>query len=153
MSTAPVPVPAAPKPNKFESFLTKFGDILKNIGNVAVNVAEQEAPVVLPLIPPAAQPGFLKILSFAATQVAAVDAKYAAIGASDVPFSVKVAEAVAVGGVGALAIAAQAGFTVADGQLATLFSAAGQAASVLNFGGLTDAPTVPTPAPVASEKK
>lgn len=150
MSTTPTPVPATPKPNKFESFLTKFGEILKNIANVAVNVAEAEAPVIEPLLPPAAEAGFVKILTAAATQVAAADAKYAAIGASDVPFSVKVAEAVAVGGIGVLAIAAQAGYTVADGQLVTLFSAAGQAASVLNFTGLTNAPS---PVPVAAEKK
>ncbi|MGC1784467.1 MAG: hypothetical protein WA708_18225 [Acidobacteriaceae bacterium] len=150
MSTQSVTtVPAAPvkKENAFESFFTKFGDALKDIANVAVNVGEQEAAVIEPLLPPTAAAGFAKILSAAAAQVAAADAKYAAIGDSNVPYAVKVAEAVAVGGEGVLAIAAQEGFTVAQGEVSTLMSAAGTIASTLNFTGLTEAPVVPaTPA-------
>jgi len=135
--------PVAKKENKFESFLSKFGNVLKNIANVAVNVGEQEEAVIDPLLPPAAAAELNKIISAAASQVAAADVKYAAIGQSDVPYAVKVAEAVAVGGEGILALAAQNGFTIAEGQLSTFVAAAGQIASTINFTGLTNTPVVP----------
>lgn len=143
MATTPTPAPA-PKENKFESFLSKFGTFIKDFANVAVNVGEQELPVIVQLLPPAASAGVVALMNYAATQVAAVDAKYAAIGSSNIPFAAKVAEAVAVGGVGALAIAAQAGLKIDESNLNLLFSAAGQAASVLNFTGVTSTPIVPT---------
>lgn len=148
MATAPITIAPA-KPNAFESFLSKFGTVLKNIANVAVNAGEQEAAVIEPLLPPAAANGLAKVLSAAASQVAAADAKYAAIGQSNVPYAVKVAEAVAVGGEGILALAAQAGLTIASGQLSTFIGAAGTIASTLNFTGLTNTPVVPA-APVVN---
>lgn len=135
--------PATPaKPNAFESFLTKFGDALKNIGNAATNIAVEELPVIDPLLPPALASEVNAVVGYAAQQVAAADAKYAAIGSSNVPYAVKVAEAVAVGGAGAIAIAAKGGLTLDAGQLGTFFAAAGQIAAALNLSNLTATPTV-----------
>lgn len=149
MSTAPV-TPAPSKLNGFESFFTKFGTVLKDIANVAVNIGEQEAAVIEPLLPPTIAAGLAKVLSAAATQVAAADAKYAAIGQSNVPYAVKVAEAVAVGGEGILALATQAGLTIASGQLSQFIGAAGTIASTINLTGLTNAP-VPQVSPAKPE--
>ena len=153
MSTAPAPVTGSAgtttvtsgpkKENKFESFFTKFGHVLEDIGNGATNIAVEELPDVEPLLPPALGSAVAKVVTFAAQQVAAVDAKYAAIGASDVSYGVKVAEAVAVGGVGAIAIAAQAGFTLPESQLGVFFSGAGQIASALNLSNITESPAPP----------
>ncbi len=129
-----------PVPNKFESFLEKFGHDLENIGNASVNIAVEELPVVDPMLPPALAAELNKVVTFAAQQVAAVDAKYSAIGKSTVPFAVKVAEAVAVGGAGAIAIAAQAGFTLPAANLGMFFSGAGQIASSLNLTNITAPP-------------
>lgn len=141
MATAPAT--PSPAPNQFESFLTNFGKALENIANAAVNIAQQEAPVITPLLPPAIGAQFTTVLSAAAQQVAAADAKYAALGQSDVPFGVKVAEAIAIGGGGVLAIAAQAGLVISEGGLTTLFTAAYNAASVLNLKSITSAPATP----------
>lgn len=135
----------ATTPNKFESFLSKFGNILKNIGNAATNIAVEELPVIDPLIPPALAAELTKVVTFAAQQVAAVDAKYAAIAGSNVPYAVKVAEAVAAGGTGAIAIAAQAGFLLPQENLGLFFSGAGQIAAALNLSNIT-APPVPAAA-------
>lgn len=146
MSTAPVvpvapaPVVAAPKENKFESFLTKFGDVLKNISNAAVNVAVEELPVIDSLLPPSVASTVNDVVSFAAQQVASIDAKYTAIGQSSAPFAVKVAEAVAVGGMGAVAIAAKGGLTLDTAQLGQFFSAAAQITAALNLTNITAAP-------------
>jgi hypothetical protein len=152
MSTAPI-VPVVPakqtQQQKFESFWTNFGAILKNIANAAVNIAQEEAPIIEPLLPPAIGAALAKVLSAAATQVGYADAKYAAIEGSDVPFGVKVAEAVAVGGAGVLAIAAVAGLEISSTQLPQFFGAAFQIASVLNLANITAAPAAPA-APVAS---
>lgn len=144
MSTVPVtPAPAETAQQKFQSFLTNFGKVLENIANGVVNVAEQEAPVIAPLLPPMIGQQLTTVLSAAAAQVAAADAKYAQIGASDVPFGVKVAEAVAVGGAGVIAIAAQAGLSISATGLPAFFGAAYQIASVLNLKNITAAPTPP----------
>lgn len=146
MSTAATPAPTPVKETgqqKFESFMTKFGDVLKNIANVGVNIAEEAAPSIEALLPPVYAASFAKILSAAASQVAAVDVKYTAIGASTVPYAVKVAEAVAVGGEGVLAIAAQAGFTLNSTNLLSFFSAAGTIAGSLNLANITATPVVP----------
>lgn len=146
-SMASIPVTPAsvltPAPSKFVSFMTKFGDILRDIGNIAVNIGEQEAPVIEEVLPPAFAASYAKILSAAAAQVAAADARYAAIGASNVPFGVKIAEAVAIGGGGVIAIAAQAGLVVGEGQIVPLFNAAAQFASSLNLANVTETPKPP----------
>lgn len=141
MSTAPVTT--APKENKFESFLTKFGKDIENISNAAVNIATEELPVIDPLLPAAVAATVNAVVGFAAQQVAAVDAKYTAIGKSDVPFAVKVAEAVGVGGLGAIAIAAKGGLALDTAQLSQFFSGAAQIAAALNLTNITAAPTVP----------
>lgn len=127
---------------KVENFFTKFGTVLKNIVNVGVNVAEETEPTIDPLLPAAYQAGYLALINAAATQVAAADAKYALIGASNVSFATKVAEAVAVGGEGVLAIAAQNNLAISS-NLTTFFSAAATLSQSLNVATLTQAPTVP----------
>lgn len=124
---------------KVEAAFTKVGHFFEDITNIAVNTAEETEPQVLPLLPSAFQPEYTALLNFAATGVASIDAKYAAIGKSNVPFAVKVVEAVATFGQGALAIAAQAGVTV--GNLNTLFASAATIAQNLNVTTLTAAPT------------
>lgn len=152
MSTAPVvsapaaPAPAAPKLNKVESFFSKFGNVIKNIANVAANLGEQSEMTIDPLLPPAYQAGFLKLVNSAAAQVAAADAKYTIIGQANVPFTVKVAEAVAVGGEGVLAIAAQNNLAIV-GNLNQFFSAASILASSINTSNLTAPPAPPAASP------
>jgi hypothetical protein len=73
-----------------------------------------------------------------------VDAKYAAIGASNVTFAQKVAEAVATGGVGALAIAAEEGVMI-TGTVNSIFAASATIASSLNLSGIADAPAALAP--------
>jgi hypothetical protein len=150
MSTAPVTTAPVKETatQKVESFFTKFGEILKDIPNVIVNVAEEEETPILSILPSNLQPGVAKLISFAAAQVAAVDAKYAAIGASNVSFAQKVAEAVATGGVGALAIAAEEGVMI-TGTVNSIFAASATITSSLNLSGITAAPTVPAPTPAA----
>jgi hypothetical protein len=137
--------PAAPAVPQIQSFFTKFGEVLKNIFNVGANVGVDTETTIDPLLPPAYQASYLKLVNAAATQVAAADAKYALIGASSVPFAVKVAEAVAVGGEGVLAIAAQEGLTITT-DLPTFFSAAATIAQSLNTATLTAAPIAPATA-------
>jgi hypothetical protein len=149
MSTAPVT--PAPAENKFESFLTKFGHDLEAIGNAGVNIAVEELPSVAPMLPPALGKELTTVVTFAAQQVAAVDAKYTAIGNSNVPFGVKVAEAVATGGMGAIALAAQAGFTLPTANLGLFFAGAGQIASSLNLTNVTAAPVPVAPETTATE--
>jgi hypothetical protein len=141
MSTAPVTL--APKENKFESFLTKFGHDLESISNAAVNVAVEELPSIDPLLPPAVASTVNEVVGFAAQQVASIDAKYTAIGKSTAPFAVKVAEAVSVGGLGAIAIAAKGGLTLDTAQLAQFFSAAAQITAALNLTNVTAVPVAP----------
>jgi hypothetical protein len=129
--------------NGFESFFTKFGSALKTVFNVSANVAVDTETQIEPLLPSAYQAGYVKLVNAAAQQVAAADAKYAAIGASNVSFAVKVAEAVAVGGEGILAIAAQEGLTI-NTNLATFFSAATTITQSLTATSLTAAPVVST---------
>lgn len=130
----------APKANKVESFFTKFGDVLKDIFNAGANALQETEPSVVKVLPPALQAGYIKLVNAAVAQVAQADAKYAQIGASDVPFAVKVAEAVAVGGDGVLAIAAQEGLVITT-DLPTFFTAATQIAQSLNLATITEAPT------------
>lgn len=150
LETVPVaPTTAAPvattetKTQKVENFFTKFGDVLKTIFNVAANTAVDTETTIEPLLPSAYQAGYIKLVNAAAQQVAAADAKYTAIGASNVSFAVKVAEAVAVGGEGVLAIAAQCGLTITT-DLPTFFSAAATVAQSLDTATLTQAPVAPT---------
>src|SRR5271156_2231566 len=131
MATTPVVVE-----NGFESFFSKFGNVLKTVFNVAANVAVDTEPTVEPLIPTAYQAGFATLVSAAAKQVAAADAKYALIAGSNVSFAQKVAEAVAVGGEGVLAIAAQEGLSI-NTNLTTFFSAATTIAQSLTTTSLT----------------
>lgn len=157
VSAAPVAAPkaattpAAPQETtaqKIQSFFTNFGKDIEATVNGIVNVAVEEQTPVLSLLPANLQPGVAQLINYAAAQVAAVDAKYAAIGASNVPFAQKVAEAVATGGIGALAIAAQAGVSV-TGTLNNVFSASAIIASSLNLSTITQAPVVPPAAPAA----
>lgn len=152
-SPAPTPVPVNPAPiatpapaketagQKIESFFTKFGQAIEKLANAAVNVAEEELPAVQPLLPPSLYSKVSTMVAVAAQQVAAADAKYAAIGSSNVPYGVKVAEAVAVGGTAVLALAAQAGLQIVD--MNAFFAAAGQMAGALNLSGVTGAPKPP----------
>lgn len=137
MSTAPVVKETTTQ--KVESFFSKFGDTLKTIFNVATNVAVEELPAVQPLLPPAIYSQVAAAVNLAAQQVAAADAKYAAIGSSAVPYGVKVAEAVAVGGEGVLALLAQNGLLL-TGHLFDFFAAAGTIASSLNLVNITAPP-------------
>lgn len=128
--------------NGVETFFSKFGNVLKTIFNVSANIAEDTEPTIDSLLPVAYQAAYAKLVNAAATQVAAADAKYAAIGASNVSFATKVAEAVAVGGEGVLAIAAQEGLTITT-NLTTFFSAATTLTQSLSAVSLTAAPVVP----------
>lgn len=144
MSTAPVVV----KPeNKFESFLSKFGSDLEKFSNAAINVTVEELPVIDSPLPASVAATVNAVVSFAAGQVAAADSRYRIISASTVPFAVKVAEAVAVGGIGAIAIAAKGGLTLDTAQLAQFFNAAVAITSALNLTNVTADPVVPTPPP------
>lgn len=133
-----------PTENKFESFLSKFGADIMKFSNAAVNVAVEELPAIDPLLPASVATTVNEVVSFAAQQVAAVDAKYAAIGNSSASFGVKVAEAVAVGGLGAIAIAAKGGLTLDTAQLAQFFTGAAQVGAALNLTNVTAAPVVTT---------
>jgi hypothetical protein len=146
---APSPAPASPAPTapapaketagqKIENFFSKFGQAIEKLANAAVNVAEQELPAIKPLLPPNLYSKIATMTAAAAQQVAAADAKYAAIGQSNVPYATKVAEAVAVGGTAVVALAAEAGLQITD--LTGFFSAAGQMAQSLNLSGITAAP-------------
>jgi hypothetical protein len=152
MSTAPVTIDApAPKETaaqRVKSFFTEFGDIVKDTVNVVTNVAVEEETPILSLVPVNLQPGVANLINFCAAQVAAVDAKYAAIGASNVPFAQKVAEAVATAGAGALAIAAAGGVTI-TGTVNDIFAASATIASSLNLSTITQAPAAPPAAPAA----
>jgi hypothetical protein len=147
MSTTPTPVPApvvkATPVQKFESFFTKFGKVLRDIENAVVNIAEQQEVNIDQIIPPAQAQNLHILISAAAAQVAAADAKYDALGKTDVPYAVKVAEAVAVSGGTFLVVAAKLGFAIPQAQLGTFFGAAGQIAGSLNFTDITKTPTVP----------
>lgn len=142
MSTTPV-TPAPTALQKFESFFTNFGKILRNIQNVIVNVAEQEEPNIDQIIPATQAANLHTLIVAAAQQVAAADAKYDAIGQSTVPFAVKVTEAVAVNGGLVIALAAKMGLTIPQAQLGTFFTAAANIASSLNLTNVTGTPAVP----------
>jgi hypothetical protein len=144
MATAPVTpaIPVETAQQKIDSFFTKFGDVLRNVFNAGANIAIETLPAIEPLIPVAYQPTVVALVTAAVQQVAAADAKYAAIGASTVPMGVKIAEAVAVGGTGILAIAAQGGLKITT-DLPTFFAAATTIAQSLNLATLTTAPVVP----------
>jgi uncharacterized protein YjaG (DUF416 family) len=147
MSTTPTPVPAPVKESgiqKFESFFTKFGKILRGIENATVNIAEQQEVNIDQIIPPAQAQNLHILIAAAAAQVAAADAKYDQLGKTDVPYAVKVAEAVAVSGGTFLVVAAKLGFAIPQAQLGTFFGAAGQIAGSLNLTNITQTPTVPT---------
>lgn len=145
MSTTPTPTPAPHQTGvqKFESFFTNFGKILRSIQNAATNILEQEEPNIDTLIPPAMAANLHLLVVAAATQVAAADAKYDQIGQSTAPYGVKVAEAVAIGGGTVLALAAKLGFTLPQAQLGNFFAAAGQIAASLNLTNVTGTPTPP----------
>lgn len=141
MATAPVTPVKETGLQKFENFFEKFGHDLEVGFNVAENIALQELPVIAPLLPPATYNKVATFVNAAAQQVAAVDQKYAAIGKSNVPFAVKVAEAVAVGGSAVIALAAEAGLQIVN--VSQFFTAASQLAQSLNLQNVTAPPTPP----------
>jgi ABC-type uncharacterized transport system ATPase subunit len=129
---------------KFDSFINGFGHKLEEIVNVGENVAIQESTFIESLLPPAEAKAFAIVVSTVGKQLAAVEAKYAAIGQSTVPEALKIAEAVAVSGESVLQTLASVGISVTAGNLTTLFGGLGQALSVLNISTLTKTPVVPT---------
>lgn len=141
MSTAPVAT--APHVNEFENILNHIASGIRKFNNSVINLANEEEPVIAPLLPPNVAAVLGEFLASATTQLAATDAKYAAIGQSSAPWAVKAAEAAAVGGIGLLAILAKAGITVTTGQLPVILAAIPSVAANLNLTGITLAPVVP----------
>jgi hypothetical protein len=134
------------KENKFESVLTKIGKAFLDVVNVGSNLAEAEQPLLDQLLPEAISSPIDTVNTLFRNTMASVEAKYQAIGSSDVTFAQKVAEVVAISGAAAAQILTQAGYTVTT---ETLSEIATGATNVYNLLG-TSITTSPTAIPSSS---
>lgn len=128
---------------KIESFFDHIGAGIEKFNNAVLNIANEEAPVIEPLLPASAAAALSEFLPAATTLLASVDAKYTALGQSTASWPVKVAEAIAIGGTGLVAILAKGGVTITTGQLPTILTSVGTLASNLNLATITNAPVAP----------
>jgi hypothetical protein len=141
--------------NEFETILTNVGKKIVQVENAISNVITMETPVINSYLSPATANAIETINKLFQNTMVTVEAKYAAIGTSNVSFAQKVVEVVAISGSAAAMILTSAGYSVGTTQLQQIAAGATQVYNILGtplatLTTLPAAPTTTTTAPIAT---
>jgi hypothetical protein len=119
MSTPPVV-----KQNTFEHILTGIGKFIEKVINVEINVAVAEKPLIDRFLPANVSQAIDAAEQVALTTYLQIEAQEQAIGASSAPFATKVAQVLALQGLGITKILATAGLETTQNALSALVTGA-----------------------------
>jgi hypothetical protein len=140
--------------NEFETILTNVGKKIVQVENAISNVITMETPVINSYLSPATANAIETVNNLFRNTMVTVEAKYAAIGSSNVTFAQKVVEVVAISGAAAAMIMTSAGYTVGTTQLQQIAAGATQVYNILGtpLASLTTLPAATTTTVTAAVK-
>lgn len=134
-ATAAIAAVPAATPNKFETFLSTAAKDIEKVLNAGINIAVAEQPLINQLLPPQFATAENAAIALIKNVMLTTEAKYAALG-TNVSYTQKVAEVVAITGAALVQILAGIGVTASQAQLTSLVTGA-TAFGNLQTSGLT----------------